>query len=474
MRIGRLLSLCAIAPLLLLGTTVVPTTAGPPGTWSKVSAGEVLNFADPSLYRSPDGVLHVVHWRRTTATTEGITDTQVSPSGTILRKVNVVSGWSSVDQNPRAISLPGGGVRVVFGGIRSTAPSEVYDGNQLYVSTLASSAGTWSAPEAISYVGGSPYISYGTGAVTLGDGTPLGGWALNNALTWHAGVVPLGAAGANSTYDFGACCTYYTTFVRSGSDVYAAWYANGSTAAKQGLFVKRIHPSVAATVKVPKSTVLFNGSQEGLSPSSPVALVARGSGGVFVAFCVGYPTCSYVGVWRVGTTTVVKVPGSKGATTAIAMASAANGRLWIAWVGGDKVHAVRTSPTGMQFGAVRTIGRPPTSSSLYRIAVDGTRGAADVVVNAAPALFHQQILPGLTLRAQPTRWPAQTVKTVTFTVLDAGAPVGSAKVTALSRGCTTNTSGTCTITFPKLSARRFVAVATKPGYAKGTQALRIG
>ena len=284
---------------------------------------------------------------------------------------------------------------------------------------------------------------------------------LNSTLTWNAGT-------GDETSTVSSCCTYNTTLARDGDQVWMAYSGNGSSASTAGIFVKQLLPAVGATAKAPRSSE----GTDLVSPSQSTAFVARPGGGLYAAYCMGYPTCDSVGLWRVGADQPVIVPGSKGARD-IALSTGPGGRLWVAWTTYDEVKVVHTRTTGTHVGAVRTIKPPAAVDDLYGVFLAGSDGSADVLINSGTALFHQQVPPGLTLKAAPKRWRHGTQQRVTFTVTDAGEQVGGARVTARGESCTTAGTGRCSITFAASPRKRFVATARHAGYGAGTVRLRI-
>jgi hypothetical protein len=55
MRVASAVGITAVFAVVL----VLPAPAGPPGSWTRLP-GTVVNFAEPGLARTSDGVLHVV------------------------------------------------------------------------------------------------------------------------------------------------------------------------------------------------------------------------------------------------------------------------------------------------------------------------------------------------------------------------------------------------------------------------------
>lgn len=257
--------------------------------------------------------------------------------------------------------------------------------------------------------------------------------------------------------------------VRSGSEVWVGWYANGSTEETIGTFVRRIAPTLGPILKAPGSSV-----DTSAVPTERVALAARVGGGVYAAYCSGYPTCANIRLWKVGASRAMAVPGSRYAAR-IALAAAPSGRLWLSWGNNiPTVKALRTNRAATRLGATRDVGVPRGHNAIYALAMEGSTGRGDVVINVGDGFWHTQVLAGLSLKAAPTSWRHGTRKRVTFTVTDAGEKVRGALVRVGSRRCTTTARGTCQITFPtSVRAGRPVARATKAGYAPGTRQLRV-
>jgi hypothetical protein len=456
------------AALLLVGVTAPVGTAaerGGPGSWTKISTGTSSITYESSLHRTSNGVLHVLY-PRSVGTGTTLAHVAISPSGAASTKVNALgSTWSTMDTSPVLVGGPGGGLRAVFGAIQTTSPGFWSDG-RMYTATASSSGASWTLPAETIGQSTAAYGSYGTAATTLADGTPIAAFPLNSTITWHVGT----GSDPDESFTVAGCCVYDLTMVRDGNNVYLGWYGNGSTAATNGIFVRQIYPMLGPTMKAPQSSSGANSPQLG----DRVALAARAGGGVFAAYCVGYPTCASIGLWKVGTSKVTKVPGSR-YVSHLAMSPGPSGRLWIAWSDNiPKVQAVRTGRSGVGLGPTRVVGMPRGTASVYNIAVDGTTGRGDIVIQVGNGFWHTQVVPGLTLTGKPGAWKHGTKRKVTFTVRDAGDVVSGVKVAAGAKHCTTKASGKCTITFPKGTRKGKVVVrATRTGYAAGKVTLRV-
>ncbi|WP_395690423.1 hypothetical protein [Nocardioides sp.] len=346
---------------------------GAPGTWTRISSGSVGNVVEPGLYRTSNGILHVFY-RRERGAVDDIAFTNIGANGRTGATGSVVAGWSALSTDPKPITT-GSGMRVMFAGIRTGDPLDPYHTGQMFASSAVAAGTSWFLEGAFT---DSAYAidSYGTGATTLANHQPVVSFPLNATMTWNDGV--------DHTFTFSQAL-YGSTLVRSGSQVWISFAALGNTAGTTGLFVKRLLPTVGPTTKVPQSS---QGTST-LSPLQSTAFVARPGGGLHLAYCIGYPTCSKVGLWRVGTAQARAVPGSAGARD-ISLSAAPHGRMWVAWTTYDRVKVVPTSATGLTFGGVRTL-RQPNAAGLYGVNVAGTDRSADVVVNNGSALFHQQV-----------------------------------------------------------------------------------
>lgn len=436
---------------------------GSPGKWTKVSTGTSSIIFEPTLVRGPDGVLHLVYEKVMTGNAAQYGHTAIHTDGTIARQNNVLpTPWATLEPTPVVLST-GAGLRVVFGGQRDINPGFWSDG-RMYTATADSGGETWSLPAEAVGISHSASASYGTGAVTLGDGTPVAAFPLNSTLTWHVGT----GSDPDHTYTAPACCLYRTTLVRDGNAVWAAWYANGGTPSTDGIFVKQLLPTEGPVSKAPGSS---NGSS--VEPDDRVALAARSGGGVYAAYCVGYPSCTSLRLWKVGTSKTATVPHTRFAAS-VAISPGPSGRLWIAWYDNlPKVRAVRTGVNGMSMGAVQTAGLPK-GGAAYALAIDGTRGRGDIVLNDGNGFWHTQVLAGLTLHASPKRWRHGSRQKVVFKVTDAHDAVKRSKVRVGSDSCRTDRHGTCSITFPASFAKgRHTATATKAGYARATTGLKV-
>ena len=469
---SRLLSAAAATVVLgVVAAVAAPVQAGPPGTWSVISGGGLTNIVEPGMYRTADGTLHVAIVRQNPNSTASIDVAHISESGKLLGRTTVIDQWAGVTSDPELVGAPNGGIRLVWGGQRTTVAGDPYNQGYVYWAQSTDASGTaWViAPDVTPANSGTTgYASYGTGVTTLADGTLVTAYPLNTTIYYQVGVgTPV------ASFAVAECCVYDMTLAYDNGVVWAAWSANGSSDAGRGIFVREIYPALGAVIKAPKSST----SQGYLQLAQGVAMTARNGGGTYLTYCAGYPFCDSMVLWKIGTSKVTKVPGSKNAAQ-VAISDAPSGRLWLAWAtDSDEVYAIRTDTTANGFGALRHLPSPKKSLGVYDLGVEGSRARADIVFNDSAAIWHQQVFAGLTLKASPAKWNGNDDQKVEFKVTDAGDGVKGATVKAKWNGqkltCKTENNGKCTIHFPKLGKSTITVTAKKNGYAPDETKLKV-
>ena len=106
MRVVRVAA--AALTLLALAATA---QAGPRGQWTRLP-GTVINFAEPGLARTSDGVLHVIYTRRN-GTKEDLIHLEVSPAGKVGADAVALGGWASMS-HPDLLRMPDGSLACVL------------------------------------------------------------------------------------------------------------------------------------------------------------------------------------------------------------------------------------------------------------------------------------------------------------------------------------------------------------------------
>jgi hypothetical protein len=430
------------------------TTISGPGIGLHDSAG---------LYRTPDGTLHVAMTHEA-GSPLSIDVAHVSGTGALTGRSTAVSGWATLREGPVLVGAPGGGMRMVFGGRATSTPSDPYSEGYAYLASSDATGAAWTlAPNTTPAIKSpSAYLSYGTGATTLADGTVVAAYAYNSTITYQVGN------GAPESFTVEGCCAFNLAVVNDGGTVGAAWYANGTPPAGQGTFVRELYPTLGPVLQAPGSVTAGNSH----NPGQPVALAARSGGGVFVAYLVGWPGATKIGLWKVGDAApkVVKV-GIE--VPRVALSAGADGRLWLAFVDHRRiVHVAQTDPGATKLGELQLL-TPPKGADVEAVGIEGTTGHADVVVKDTAAFLHTQVRYGLTLKAKPGSLKAGKPGTVKFKVTDAGDAVKGVKVRAKGRSCRTDKHGRCSITFPALKGSGFAVHAKARHYALAVVRIKL-
>lgn len=445
------------------------------GGWTKVSTGTVGSLSEITLQRTADGVLHAVY-AQDVGTAESYQHSTLSTSGAVMGHSDVLGVWGALVGNPKLLPTASGGLRLVFSGLQDANSANFFSHGYAYDTVSDASGAAWALqPHALTKFG-SVYSGYGIGATTLPSGIPVTAGTLNSNIHYRVGDIAttdqnvVSAAADDAVHTSASCCLYDTQLVSSGDAVWMAWYANGSTAETNGVFVKQVHPAAGPVLKAPGSSV----GTSSLSADQAIAMVARPGGGVVLAYKMGYPTTKAIGLWKVGAASAVKVPNSRGADL-VSLATGVTGRMWLAWsTDGAKAYALRTSPTGFGLGAVQALAAPSGSSAIWSIAVDASLNQGTVLVNdtASTSVFSRTVKPGLSLKAKPGRVKVGRATQVAFTATDAGAGVKGVKVTGGGDSCTTSAKGKCTLTLTPTRPGKVRVKATKRGYGSARATVR--
>jgi hypothetical protein len=431
-----------------------PASAGA-DTWKQVTASGGTNIDEVSHVRTPDGVLHVA-WHKG----GDLNHTVILANGKLGATAPIQTGWAG-DEDPAIVAVPGG-LRVFWGGIRSTEPTET---NQDMNTAFSPDGGTtWQLTTGSIIPLGAQSYGSDASATTLPNGTTLQAWA-GTLGTWvHAGLDP---ATPNTDYQaaLAGCCGYNPGLATSAAgNTMMAWFSNATD--HTGVFAQAVNASggpAGAAMTMP-GTQNMSGSEQ----LSRTPIVARAkNGGFYVAYAVGYPTADKVRLWKVGSasTTLVASVGNGSMAT---LAADPKGRLWAVWregqFGSVHVMAARSDKDVGTFGAPVDAGAVKNASTAYSLDASATATSLDVLalfgVGTEPggATYTTRVLPGLTLRAKRSK------DRVTFSVTDAGDPVKGAKVKAGGKSDTTDSNGRTTLTLKS----KATAVATAAGYTAAT------
>jgi hypothetical protein len=469
---GALLALSAGAVALLLALLVpAAALAGPPGKWTRVTSfAEPVNTNEVGLERTADGVLHVL-WPNDTGSSEQILHSAISADAKSVSGPDAVTGGAnSVNGSVDLVPGPGGGLRAFFAGLfPSTSFSQV-----MATATSDASGKTWSAPAPASKTspGSSPvYAAAGIGAAARGPAI-VSAWGDSSpsAGGYHLGIDP---SVADIGFSSGADEIDPNVAIDAVSgEIVIGWGFLGPPASVQALRVGQ--PGI---LTAPGSGARWLQQRTGLT--------ARiGAPGVFAAYGHGTnPFDARPALWRVGAAKAAVISKSKDAEHTT-LSAAPGGRLWVAWEGadrGNKIFATRTNADAKPSGAIVSAKPPAGTQVIYRLAVDGSGGALDVLALADRGggdldYWHQRVLPGLTLKAKPKKVKAG--KEVTFKVSDAGTPVGKAKVKLKlgkkTLGGKTAADGKLVLGIPKKTKKgTYKAKAKRPGYAPAKRKIKV-
>lgn len=457
--------------VLAIGLVALCAPAPAAAAWKQVTASDGSNIDQVSTVRTADGVVHVAWLRKTGPNTMDLLYTAIAPNGAIGATNPIQTGWAVIG-NPALVAVPGG-LRVFWGGIRTTDPSET---NQDLNTALSADGGaSWALqPGSIVPRGAQAYGSP-VAATVLPNGTPLEAWA-GTLGTWvHSGLsatspnfnyqTPLG----NYGYDAGIATD------ASGRSV-LAWYS--SAAGHLGLFAQDVAADgspVGSAVNMPDTSNMQFG------PLGRTAIVARVGGGFYTAFATGYPSLDTVRVWRVGSGQTARIARKLTGATA-SVAAAPDGRLWVVWKtasgGKPAVYAARSNKNATRWGAGVALRGPAGASSSYRVDASATSSAVRVFatftqgVGPGVATWTTVTAPGLSLSASPSKLRRGRRTVVEFKVTDAGDAVAGAKVSGGGTSDTTDRGGKASLALTGRGSRVHVKAA-RTGYVSGAVDLRV-
>jgi hypothetical protein len=461
----------------LLCILVIPSSswAGGPGVWTKFAT--IDNPSDTvGMLRGANGTLRVVYLAKKAGNgTYSYATAEIALSGKLLATSTVLTGWNYLEPDPQLMS-DGSGMRVVFDG--SKGKSGCYFDGTIFTATSPTGS-AWSLVQ-----GSLSLHTAGVGnlaATTETNGTPVATFAGGHL--FHVGVDPSCPAKSpdgtiTPTPGSSQSNPAIVTDAHDGS-VWVAWFQSFN---KLNYWVERILPTQGSPIQAPNSTTTAARNNQ---PLEPVALATRVGGGVYMAYCSASSSqpCAHISLWRVGSAAAKVVPGSGNVTGArVALSPGSQGRLWVTWYDEAKnvIHAIRTNTSATTFGVLRTIKPPVHTSGVYAVQAQGSSGRLDVIVNdllsTTPpiGLYHTQVLPGLSMHAQPHGFNHKHAATVTFTVMDAGQPVAAVKVSCLGRSAHTSATGHASLHFKKGAAvGRHVCAATKTGYSPGKTSIKV-
>jgi hypothetical protein len=439
--VRRIPLVLALGGLLALGGGAF---GGTTKSWSRVTDTGARNIDQVGLARTNDGVLHVV-WSRRVGSDESIRHAAIAKNGGVGAATTAIGAVRGLS-DPEIITMPDGSLRLFYGVV---IPSP----GGIRMSSAGPSGTGWTGGGKVSNdnTGGDP------GATSDKGGTPI--------FAWTSGINAYYKIGSTTDVHLGPsprCCFYdmEAAVDDANGQAFIAYHSNVTDA--NGLFVRQITPNLGAPQRAPN---LLTG-RNFLAPDHRMPLVARQGGGVYFAYCTGYPRCLQVRLWRVGGRAMVVATGRD--IEDVNLARGPDGRLWVMWQDSARLRATRTNKPASKAGAIVNVPSPPGTSSLWDTFGEGSLGTLDLFAHVSAqgglATWHRQVLPGLTLKCSPKKGGA------TCRVTDAGAPVAGAKVRSGGKTATTAGSGIASLS---LSSGRKAVTATKAGYSPASARVRV-
>jgi hypothetical protein len=418
-----------------------------------VTATNGRNIDEAGSARTADGTLHVLWQRRSAPLREGIMNTRVSPAGTAAAAAVVLDGLKAVSNADVAVT-PDGRLRAFFMGLGTTAE----EGGVVSASAPPSGVG-WTR-EGVRVSSSSQAVGP-VGAAVTAAGQPVFAYAMSFVLGLHVGLNRQ-VADVNLAPDR-RCCDYLPDVAtdRATGESYVAWYSRAD--GRRGVWAQRVVPPLGPQMRAPGSVV----GDRSVGQDQRTAIAARSTGGgVYVAYCNGYPTCKGALLWRVGAPSALRA-GSSADVEDVNVAAAPEGRLWVMWHDGQssrRILARRTNKAVTRLGPVRTIRPPRGTSAIWKLGGEGSLGPLDLLASVSTpgslATWHTQVRPPLMLSVSVAKTKSSR-KTVSFSVNDVGDPVANAKLTVGGKTRAVPAGGKLSL---KLSRGRYAATATAPGY----------
>jgi hypothetical protein len=436
---------------LAVAITAVMASPATGATWKRVTAPDGDSLGGVGLARAPDGTLHVA-----SRSGASVNDTTIGANGAVGGTA-LVSGVNHGGGDPAIVAGPDG-LRVFFPG---TPPDPNAEGG--IFSAFAPYGGTY-AVEPGPIASGTIVSESPVTAVNGPGNVPFFAFFNSQGLFAHRGLSP---GDPVNRFQPDPCCATNDRLAVDGQSgqVWLGWYSleSGGT---DGDYAQMVDPGSGAPAgdRMHAPGGLVNGFDQ-------VAITGRGAGhdGVFLASYSLGSRPQTIGVWKVGTGTLIRVLRSRLGGPAlghVAITSDPDGRLWVLWTvdGGPKLHvtAVRSNKTATRFGAPVDVTLPRGVVLVTRLFGDAGIGGLDAVAKFRRGDSYDyettRILARLSLAVK------RRGRKITATVTDAGDPVKGATVTAQGRRKKTNSAGKAVLI--TRSARRVPVTATAPGYTR--------
>jgi hypothetical protein len=328
---------------------------GGPGVspWVELSSrGDPETPPVPALAPAGDGRGFVAAYERARAGGVEVASFTAGPGGVAgPSRVQAVSGWSLVG-DPVLFPAAGGGLQMLFQGIRSTNPGDPLDGTIL---VRRNDDGSFGNPVLAS----SSYRGLGSEAVLASDlTTPI-------FSTTQSGLV-VNYGGSNATAidlsrysqgaPYGSAIAYDNT-----RRLWLAWYADGgSTPARAGLYMLQLDPATGEPV---------SGVSAAHAPASANVNFAERLALACASSCrLVYEDGTRLLSWAPGESSPATVAYGVNVLSSPAAAYTSDGRLWVVWVDGSVLYAKLGDARGVR-GLTAQLGSPPGGSQPRESAI---------------------------------------------------------------------------------------------------------
>jgi len=466
--------------LMLAMSALLPAAARAtvPGHWDAVTSANGTDIDQIATVRTPDGRLHVIWHRQTSASSSSLAQTVLAANGSVGIPQEIASSWAGVG-DAVALRAASGNLLVFSAATRGVSATDPLDSVEQW--TSSDGGGTWAlTPTPVA--DGAGFADPLGGALGPDGTTPFLAWSTTDGVFVHRGVDPPGTSvNLEQAAGFG-CCGYDPGVALDSSSgaIGVAWYA----LVDQGdaVYARTLDAGSGAPTG---TTMRMPGTVDSVAPDQRVGLTGLpGRSGLFAAYNGGGASQSTVLAWRVGAATATTL--SINHSTELrdpTITATPDGRLWVAWSAAARIWARRSNPTLSQWGAVTSIPVRQGTGTVYKLALNATAHALDVFAAFAPQTgsgvqtWHSQMLAGLTLTASPARLKLRKGKrgAIKLTVTDAGVPVQGARVTLSGHTSGTNKAGSVTVKVgPITHAASPTARAGKSGYTPASAQVHIG
>lgn len=174
------------------------------------------------------------------------------------------------------------------------------------------------------------------------------------------------------------------------------WYSNVTS--EYGLYMQQVLPTVGSLFYLDGSA--NDTKTSAVSISSRMPMTSRpDSGGVFGAYCAGYPSCDRVQVAQFGTDSLFRIPRSKkAAQRSVAITAGPAELMWVSFSKGSKVFLSRSKKANPKFTRPVSVKGPRGNESptIWSIFVSAFDGGVDLLVQASPdsggiAVYHARM-----------------------------------------------------------------------------------